>query len=459
MRVDDTIVAIATPAGHGGIGVVRLSGGQAPAIAAGLIGRSLDEPRRATLARVSIGGPQTSRALVDQVVVTWFAAPHSYTTEHLVEISAHGSPVVLRAIVGRAIALGARLAEPGEFTLRAYLRGRMDLAQAEAVADLVEASTMLQARAASEQLDGALSAAIGTLHARLFDLVARLEASLDFPDEGYHFADPAEVRAGVGELKQEVRSLADTGRRGRLVREGVVVALVGRPNTGKSSLFNRLVGFNRAIVTDTPGTTRDVLTEVIDLDGVRTTLVDTAGVHETQDAIEAEGVRRARAAASAATLTITVLDRSQALTPADRAMIDGHTAGTPSARRRPGVVVANKIDLPPSWDAREAGVVCEVSAETGAGLDALVRAVHDALGTRTLTEDLPLVTNARHVALLDESAASLERAESALSGEAMPEEFVLADLHEARQSLEEVVGARDATDLLEHIFSRFCIGK
>ncbi len=451
LRVDDTIVAIATPPGHGGIGVVRLSGSRAPAIASGLIEQPLGEPRRATLARVSLAGTPGSRGLLDQVVVTWFAAPHSYTTEHVVELSAHGSPVVLRAIVERAVACGARLAEPGEFTLRAYLGGRMDLAQAEAVADLVASSTLLQVRAASEQLDGALSAAIHDVHARLFDLVARLEASLDFPEEGYHFAEAAEVRAEVGELLRRVSTLAETGRRGRLVREGVTVALVGRPNTGKSSLFNRLVGFNRAIVTDTPGTTRDVLTEVIDLDGVRTTLVDTAGMRETGEAIEAEGVRRARAAAAGATLTIAVLDRSQPLTADDRVLLED--------RSRPAVAVANKIDLPASWRTQDVGDACEVSAYTGAGIPALVAAIHDAVGTRSLTEDVPLVTNVRHLALLDESAAALERAECALSGEVMPEEFVLADLHEARQSLERVVGTRDADDLLDHIFARFCIGK
>ncbi len=448
LRVDDTIVAIATPAGHGGIGVVRLSGAQAPEIGGTLVGRPLDQPRRATLARVAIGNGHET--LHDQVVVTWFAAPHSYTGEHVVELSAHGSPVILRAIVERAAALGARLAEPGEFTMRAYLRGRMDLAQAEAVADLAAASTTLEARSASEQLHGSLSAAIRSLHERLFELVARLEASLDFPDEGYHFIDSADLRGAVSALREDVQRLAAAGRRGRLLREGAVVAFAGRPNTGKSSLFNCLVGFNRAIVTASPGTTRDVLTETIDLAGVRTTLVDTAGVRETADPIEAEGVRRAIAAAESATLTVLVLDRSEALTHEDRALLDR----TPDA-----LVAANKSDLAPAWPPHAVPGAFEVSARTGSGMDALTGAIADRLGTASLSRELPVVTNMRHVLLLEEAGAALERAADAVGEQQMPEEFVLADLHEARHALERVVGAHDPDDLLNHIFARFCIGK
>jgi len=448
LRVDDTIVAIATPAGHGGIGVVRLSGAEAPAIASALVGRRLDEPRRATLARVAIGSGHET--LHDQVVVTWFAAPHSYTGEHVVELSAHGSPVILRAIVERAAALGARLAEPGEFTMRAYLRGRMDLAQAEAVADLAAASTTLEARSASEQLHGALSAAIRSLHERLFELIARLEASLDFPEEGYHFIDGDDLRGAVSALRDEVWRLAATGRGGRLLREGAVVAFAGRPNTGKSSLFNCLVGFNRAIVTASPGTTRDVLTETIDLAGVRTTLVDTAGVRETTDPIEAEGVRRAIDAASSATLTVLVLDRSEPLTDEDRALL---------ARAPDALIAANKSDLAPAWTLGDVPDAFEVSARTGAGVDTLTGAIADRLGAPSLSRELPVVTNMRHVLLLDEAGAALERAVQAADGQQMPEEFVLADLHEARHALERVGGAHDPDDLLNHIFARFCIGK
>src|SRR5918995_3208771 len=278
---EDTIVAIATPAGTGGIGVVRISGASAVEVANGLL--RLDaplQPRHATFARTH----------GDQVVATYFPAPHSYTGEHVVEISAHGSPVVLRQIVEHAMSSGARLAEPGEFTLRAFLNGRIDLVQAEAVADLIDAVTPLQARAAFDQLEGTLTNRIREIDAALFDLTARLEASLDFPGEGYHFVDSAGAAAEIAHVAERVDALLADSRRGRLIRDGLLVVIAGRPNTGKSSLFNRLAGAARAIVTDVPGTTRDLLAERVDVGGVPLTLIDTAGIREAAgDAIEEEG--------------------------------------------------------------------------------------------------------------------------------------------------------------------------
>ncbi len=292
---DDTIVAIATPPGRGGIGVVRISGPSARQVAATISIRTGPlEPRRATLAELRVDG-----APIDRAVLTFFPAPHSYTGEDVVEISAHGSPVVLRSIVTCSMHAGARLAEPGEFTFRAYLNGRIDLVQAEAVQDLVEAVTPLQARAAFDQLEGTLTARIRELDGALFDLSARLEASLDFPDEGYHFIEPTSAADEINTIAEKLESLLADAGRGRLVREGAQVAIVGRPNSGKSSLFNRLAGAGRAIVTDIPGTTRDLVTEVIDIDGAAITLVDTAGVHgSAADAVEEEGIARARAAAA-----------------------------------------------------------------------------------------------------------------------------------------------------------------
>lgn len=440
----DTIVAIATPPGRGGIGVVRVSGPDAQAIARCLITRDEAlEPRRATLTRVRLKSDSTSLAAVaaadaiDRVVVTSFHAPASYTGEDVVEISAHGSPVVLRAIVESAIACGARLAEPGEFTLRAFLNGRLDLMQAEAVADLVDAVTPLQARAAFDQLEGTLTRAIAEIDAALFDLIARLEASVDFPDEGYHFVEPGRVASAIDELLARSSTLLADARRGRLVREGLSIAIVGRPNVGKSSLFNALAGASRAIVTEVPGTTRDLVTEVVDLDGLRATLVDTAGLRDTTDPVEAEGVRRAQQAIAVADLTLVVVDTDE-----------------PEAVDNKHLIVQNKSDL-----GRQARGI-QISATTGFGLDELRKAIVAALDFDPL-RDRPEITNARHIALVDRAHRALTRARDAAQADAgsLSEEFVLADLQDARAAFEEISGRRAPEDLLAHIFTRFCIGK
>jgi tRNA modification GTPase len=448
---DDTIVAIATPPGRGGIGVVRVSGPASGEIAAALSGRTEPlEARRATVLRVRAGG-----AAIDRAVLTFFPTPQSYTGEDVLEISAHGSPVLLRAIVGAAMAAGARLAEPGEFTFRAYLRGRIDLVQAEAVQDLVEAVTPLQARAAFDQLEGTLTTRIREIDGALFDLSARLEASLDFPDEGYHFVEADSAAREILGVVASIDALLTDAARGRLVREGAQIAIIGRPNAGKSSLFNRLAGAGRAIVTDIPGTTRDLLTESSDIEGVPVTLVDTAGLHKTAaDAVEEEGIARAHAARRVADLTIVVLDGSRPLGP------DDHDVLAISASA-PRVVVANKADLPPAWrlDAAGDGVrVMSVSAKTGAGIDALRVAISSELAARDAVRDTPAVTNIRHADLLSRARAALQRAAAAAAC-GTPEEFVAADVNEARALLEEVTGARTPDDVLHAIFDKFCIGK
>src|ERR1043165_9094477 len=325
--VSDTIVAIATPPGRGGIGVVRLSGPRAQRIAEDLVQRELPlEPRHATLTRL--------REAIDQAVVTLFPGPNSYTGDDVVELSAHGSPVVLETIVRAAIAGGARLANPGEFTLRAFLNGRIDLMQAEAVADLIDAATPLQARAAFDQLEGTLTRAIADLDARLFDLIAGLEASIDFPEEGYHFLEASALAASIDELIARTEAMIADASRGRMIREGLQIAIVGRPNVGKSSLFNALVGAPRAIVTDVPGTTRDLVTEVIDLDGLRVTLVDTAGIRAVEDVVEAAGVERSRGAIGVADLVVHVVDARS-----------GEDEGLDETAGRRRVVVRNKSDL------------------------------------------------------------------------------------------------------------------
>ena len=446
---DDTIVAIATPPGRGGLGVVRLSGPESQRIAQTLTGRDTPlEPRHATFARTTVAS-----GAADQVVVTFFESPHSYTGEDVVEISAHGSPVLLRALVTAAMSQGGRLAEPGEFTLRAYLRGRIDLVQAEAVRDLIDAVTPLQARTAFDQLEGTLTGRIREIDERLFDLASRLEASLDFPEEGYHFLDPDEAVRQLESVAASIDLLLATAARGRLVREGLHVAIAGRPNAGKSSVFNRLAGVGRAIVADQPGTTRDLLTEVIDVDGVPMTIVDTAGVrNHASDAVEAEGIARAVAARETAGVILVVLDRSQPLTGDDRALLDAT-----SSRAR--VVVANKADLPPAWVSADVDRrAIDVSALTGEGLGKLREALLRVTVGEDPSRDTPAVTNLRHAEILRRAGDAAGRARHA-AAQALSEEFVLADVHEARQRLEEITGRRTADDLLHAIFAKFCIGK
>jgi tRNA modification GTPase len=445
----DTIVAIATPPGRGGIGIVRLSGSDACGIARRLINRSTPfKPRHATIAKVTTNEAGAGSTL-DQVVVTYFPAPASYTGDDVVEIGAHGSPVILRSIVSAAMAAGARLAEPGEFTLRAFINGRIDLMQAEAVADLIDAVTPLQARTAFDQLNGTLTREISAVDAALFDLIARLEASVDFPEEGYHFIDPGSVRSAIDGVLRRTQALLASARTGRLVREGLQVAIVGATNVGKSSLFNALIGSARAIVTDIPGTTRDLVTETIDLDGLQVTLIDTAGARDTEDVIESAGVARSRQAARAADLVLLVADRSQPW--ADPADIFG------SANIGRRLLVASKADLPAAWQKDQA---IPVIAPMSVGLEKLRGAILAALDV-DLQADRPGITNVRHITLVERAHESLLRARHAASADsqALSEEFVLADLNDARAALEEVTGTRTSDALLGHIFSRFCVGK
>ncbi len=526
--ISDTIVAIATPPGRGGIGVIRLSGPDAHAIAQRLTSR--DEPLRpryATLATIRsreseiavrlkpehreitvpqkpdtisdretaavtdvvvvsgfppppkasarlavapFGGEGGSRIVpdaIDQAILTYFPAPASYTGDDVVEVSGHGSPVVLKAIVSAAIEAGARLAKPGEFTLRAFLNGRIDLPQAEAIGDLIDAATPLQARAAFDQLNGTLTNAIAVIDQALFDLIARLEASVDFPEDGYHFVDPSELAAAIDRIRERTTALLRDARRGRLIREGLQVAIVGPPNVGKSSLFNALVGASRAIVADVPGTTRDLISETVDLDGLRVTLVDTAGLRETVDVVESEGVSRSRGAADVADLTLFVCDASdpssigswdlvQSWDPASAGLAQSWDPDLAGLHKRT-LIVANKSDLPRAWSRADA---VNVSATTGAGLDDLRQRIAAALDVDLLA-DRPEMTNIRHVALVERADRALHRARTAAlaEGHSMPEEFVLADLQDARSALEEITGRRAPDDLLAHIFARFCIGK
>lgn len=505
---DDTIVAIATPPGRASLGVIRISGPAAQDVAARLLTRRRPlTPREATLSHVrdlSESAPRPHRAgaqadgveeaaradqadragradQIDQVVVTFFPAPHSYTGEDVIEVAAHGSPVLLQRIVASALRAGARLAAPGEFTLRAFLHGRVDLVQAEAVADLIDAVTPAQARQAFDQLEGTLTRAMARVSEALFDLVVRLEASLDFPDEGYHFIDPEGVSRALGQVQDDVSALLADAQQGRVIREGRQLAIVGGTNVGKSSLFNTFVGADRAIVTEIAGTTRDLLTERCDVEGIPITLIDTAGVRDTAEIVEREGVQRARAAAAVADVVLIVLDRSQPLRDEDRIFIEaasvnggggdsGGNGGNGGGGRGRRLLVINKVDLPAAWSAGDVppidgvsavgidGSAIEISVRTGEGLDRLRGRIASALTGTERLRDTVGVSNVRHIELLERVREAIARARESAAASA-PEEFVLADIREAIEAFEEISGKRSSEDVLQAIFSRFCIGK
>jgi len=450
---DDTIVAIATPPGRGALGVVRLSGPRAVDIAAQFLERRDPlQPRHATFTRVR-GETNTDADALDEVVVTFFAAPHSYTGEHVVEITTHGSPVVLQAVLRRALGAGARLAEPGEFTLRAFLTGKRDLIQSEAVADLIDAATPLQARVAFDQLEGTLTRRIAAIDAELFDVIARLEASLDFPDEGYHFVEPSRAARDIAHVIAAIDDLLVDATTGRMIREGATVVIAGRTNVGKSSVFNRLTGADRAIVTAIPGTTRDLVTEAVDVEGIAVSLVDTAGWRDTHDVVEREGVERGNHARRVADLILLVLDQSDAIAAEDAWLLD-------ETARSKRIVVLNKSDLVARADESQlSGSIARVSAMTGHGFDELRRMMACELTGGERLRDAAPISNTRHVQLLEDCRASLEAARSAAEAGHVPEEFLLIDLQAARVRLDEIVGRRTSEDVLRHIFERFCIGK
>ena len=461
----DTIVAISTPPGRGGIGIVRLSGSEAARIAEQLVQlRQPLEHGRARLADVLDPEPDErgERTRVDEAVVTFFAAPNSYTAEDLVEIAAHGSPVVLEMLARRALALGARLAEPGEFTQRACLSGRIDLTQAEAVRDLIEAQTLTQARQAASQMGGALSHRVQPVKQALVDLIALLEAGIDFAEDDVDVAPTDEIARRIAAIEKPLAALEASFARGHLVHDGLTLAIVGRPNAGKSSLFNRLVERDRAIVTATPGTTRDTISERISLDGIPLELVDTAGLRETGEEVEQLGIARSREALADAALVLIVLDATQPLNEEERrllAAVDG----------RPALIARNKCDLiatsgagfPPATesiaDSKPEIPVLSTSALTGEGIPALRESIV-ALSTGGAAAEPGMLTNLRHHQAVARALAALADAASANAG-AIPHEMILLDLYRALSALDSLTGQTTPDDILHLIFSTFCIGK
>jgi tRNA modification GTPase len=490
----DTIAAISTPPGRGGIGIVRLSGQQAASIAAQLVRlRQPFEHARARLADVldddaiaatengAVGSDESANAAgvsaqpsstrIDEALVTFFAAPHSYTSEDLVEIAAHGSPVVLEALLRRALALGARLAEPGEFTQRAFLSGRLDLTQAEAVRDLIDAQTLTQARQAATQMGGALSRRVAPVKQSLVELIALLEAGIDFAEDDVDVTPQAEIARRIDALTPPLAALESSYARGRLVHDGLTLAIVGRPNAGKSSLFNRLVERDRAIVTATPGTTRDLVTERISLAGIPLELVDTAGLREAAQGLieEAEqiGVARSREALADAALVLIVLDATQPLNDEERrlfAAVDG----------RPALIAINKCDLkgtgfsPYSCIADKPGAsaaegsssgipALPTSALTGEGIPALRERIL-ALATGGAAAEPGMLTNLRQHQAVSTALAALRDAARA-NQTSIPHEMILLDLYRALWALDSLTGQTTPDDILHLIFSKFCIGK
>ncbi|OFV98799.1 MAG: tRNA uridine-5-carboxymethylaminomethyl(34) synthesis GTPase MnmE [Acidobacteria bacterium RIFCSPLOWO2_02_FULL_61_28] len=498
MNTDDTIVAISTPAGRGGIGVVRLSGPDALLIARqvlrspGTAERRTESSKSTSEAAPTASGSDGKRPLdlqswrvrfaelpdeqgqvMDRALVTYFQKPHSYTGEDVVEISCHGSPVVLEFLVGRCLWAGARLAEPGEFTLRAFLNGRMDLTQAEAVRDLIEAQTLYQAKVAAQQMEGAVAHRIAPLKQQLVDLIALLEADIDFAEDDVAVLPTQDIAARLAPVEEGLAQLADSFRTGKIIQQGLTLAILGRPNVGKSSLFNCLLEQDRAIVTATPGTTRDLVSETVELAGVPLRFVDTAGIRQAFDEAEAIGVRKSYEAAADSDLALLVLDGADELTHEDRDLL---------ARLSPLgklLVVVNKCDLPlrlerEQWieqvrnlasregnqlESDTAIPILFVSALQRTGIEELRRAILEtAVPALAGERESQFLTNVRQERLLRESLDAFAAARRSLA-DAVPHEMLLLDLYNALRPLDSITGETTIEDILTHIFSTFCIGK
>lgn len=450
----ETIAAISTPPGRGGIGIVRLSGPQSASIAAQLVClRHPLEHARARLAEVLDDAEAPDAARIDEAVVTFFQAPNSYTSEDLVEIAAHGSPVVLELLLRRAIGLGARLAEPGEFTQRAFLSGRLDLTQAEAVRDLIEAQTLTQARQAAGQMGGSLSRRVVPIKQSLLELIALLEAGIDFAEDDIDVTPQAEIARRIAELNPPLTALEASFARGRIVHDGLTLAIVGRPNVGKSSLFNRLVERDRAIVTATPGTTRDLVTERISLEGIPLELVDTAGLRESLEEAEQLGIARSREALADAALILIVLDATQPLNDEERNLLA-------AVEGRPALIAVNKSDLAAEHPAAAdiAGLAAlSTSALTGEGIQDLRERIIE-LATGGAASEPGMLTNLRQHQAVSTAIAALNDAAQANTGN-IPHEMILLDLYRALWALDSLTGQTTPDDVLNLIFSTFCIGK
>ncbi len=441
----DTIAAVATPPGRGGVGIIRLSGKHVPALAVGILG-SLPNPRKAVHRRFLAA----DGAILDDGIALYFPAPHSFTGEHVLELQGHGGQVVLDMLLKRCLELGARLARPGEFSERAFLNDKLDLAQAEAIADLIDSGSEQAARSALRSLQGEFSTAVDQLLTGLIELRVYVEAALDFPDEDVDFLADSEVTRRLDAIKQQLQSIFQKARQGSLLRDGMHLVIVGRPNAGKSSLLNALAGQETAIVTDIAGTTRDVLRERINLDGMPLHIVDTAGLRESDDPVEKIGIERAWQEVHKADLILLLVDDTQ-LDDAENAAI---LAQLPE--RLPRLTVHNKVDLSGKTAGKQ-GEHLYISAKQGLGIEALKAELKTRMGYQGEAEDT-FIARRRHLEALAATQTAVEQAEWQLracnAGELMAEE-----LRTAQDALGQITGKFTPDDLLGEIFSSFCIGK
>ncbi len=446
----DTIVAAATPPGRGGVGIVRISGSRAPEIGAAIAGE-LPAPRHAALARFLDANGQT----IDAGFVLYFPAPGSYTGESVVELHGHGGPVVVESLIARALELGARRARPGEFTERAFLNDKLDLAQAEAVADLIDAGSREAARAAMRSLEGEFSAMVQGLSETVVELRAYVEAAIDFPEEEIDFLADRELARRLAAIRDHFEAVDESARQGRLLRDGMTVVIAGRPNAGKSSLLNRLAGYDAAIVTPIPGTTRDVLRERIHLDGMPLHVLDTAGLREAGDLVEEEGIRRAHAEMARADRVLFVIDA--AADPAGTAFQAERARLPPDV---PVTLIFNKCDLTagmPMADTLSGPPRIGLSALTGQGLEPLRAHLKSCMGYHSLGGGT-VSARARHLEALSRARAHVDAAARELV-ERRAGELVAQELHDAQRALAEITGEFTSDDLLGRIFSSFCVGK
>lgn len=447
----ETIAAISTAPGRGGIGIVRLSGSRARAIAEGMV--RLTRPLAPGRTRFGHMVDPDTGEVMDEVVVTFFAAPHSYTSEDIVEIAMHGSPVLLNYALERALKAGARPAEPGEFTQRAFLSGRLDLTQAEAVRDLIDANTLHQARVAAQQMGGSLSRRIAPIKERLIALIAGLEAGVDFAEDDIDTMPADQIAIRLEAVAAPLQELERSFSYGRLVHEGLRLAIVGRPNVGKSSLFNRLVERDRAIVTPVAGTTRDLVTERVAIEGIPVELIDTAGLRETSDEIETIGIAKSREAMADADVVLLVVDGASPQAHPE----DANTLA--SITGRPVLIAANKLDLgTTNLELQHSVPVVRTSAITGEGIADLRRSILAIATNGASSQDTALVTNLRQKQAVTEALAALHRAKEA-TGAGLPHEVLLVDLYDTLGALDRLTGTTTADDILNLIFSSFCIGK